>query len=241
MKTILILEDNQNSLDMLVRIVGELEFEIEVRSATNLEQAYLHMIRGSIDLFLIDIILDPHYAGDVSGIKFAEFIRQQRKYEYTPVIFVTSLDDPRLYSSRDFHCYSYIEKPYNPVYVKKTIREALLMPLKPERSGSIYFRNDGLLYKKEKDRIVYIENSRRGRIIHATDGDIRLAYLPCKDILQELDSENFIQCSRYAIVNKKYIEHIDIANRYIKLRGYREPIEIGVMYKKVFVRIVVNG
>lgn len=241
MKTILILEDNQSSLDMLVKIVGELDLEIEVRSATNLEQAYIHMIKGSIDLFLIDIILNPHYSGDVSGIKFTEYIRQQKKYEYTPVIFVTSLDDPMLYSSRDFHCYSYIEKPYDAAYVKKIVREALLMPLRPERSESIYFRNNGLLYKKEKKRIVYIENSRRCRIIHATDGDVKLAYLPCKDILLELDSERFIQCSRYVIINKDYIEHIDIANRYIKLRGYSESVEIGVMYKKFFVRKVVNG
>lgn len=241
MKTILILEDNQSSLDMLVKIVEELDLETEVRCATNLEQAYIHLIKGSIDLFLIDIILDSHYAGDVSGIKFVEFIRQQKKYEYTPVIFVTSLDDPRLYSSRDFHCYSYIEKPYNVVQAGKTIREALLMPLQPERSGNIYFRDNGILYKKEKARIVYIENGRRGRIIHATDGDVKLAYLPCKDILQELDSEHFIQCSRYTIVNKNYIEHIDVTNRYIKLRGYREPVEIGVMYKKFFMRNVVNG
>ncbi|MCD7726604.1 MAG: LytTR family DNA-binding domain-containing protein [Clostridiales bacterium] len=241
MKTILILEDNQSSLDMLVKIVGELDLDTEVRSATNLEQAHVHLIKGSIDLFLIDIILDPHYSGDVSGIKFAEYIRQQKKYEYTPVIFVTSLDDPMLYSSRDFHCYSYIEKPYDAEYVKKIVREALLMPLRPERSGSIYFRKNGLLYKKEKARIVYIENSRRGRIIHATDGEVKLAYLPCKDILQELDSEHFIQCSRYIIINKDYIEHIDIANRYIKLKGYSQPVEIGVMYKRFFMRNVVNG
>lgn len=241
MKTILILEDNQSSLDMLVKIVGELELETEVRSATNLEQAYIHMIKGSIDLFLIDIILDSHNSGDVSGIKFVEYIRQQKKYEYTPVIFVTSLDDPNLYCSRDFHCYGYIEKPYNVVHAKKTIREALLMPLQPERSASIYFRNNGLLYKKDKARIVYIENSRRCRIIHATDGDVKLAYLPCREILQELDSDRFIQCSRYTIINKDFIEHIDIANRYIKLKGYLEPIEIGVMYKKFFMRNVVNG
>lgn len=240
MKTILILEDNQSSLDMLVKIVGEVDLEIEVRSATNLEQAYIHMIKGSIDLFLIDIILDSHNSGDVSGIKFVEYIRQQKKYEYTPVIFVTSLDDPMLYSSRDFHCYSYIEKPYNAAHVRKTIREALLMPLQPERSESIYFRNNGLLYKKEKSKIVYIENSRRCRIIHATDGDVKLAYLPCKDILAELDSERFIQCSRYVIINKDYIEHIDIANRYIKMRGCSEVVEIGVMYKRFFVRDVVN-
>lgn len=241
MKTILILEDNRSSLDMLTKIVEELDLEIEVRSAATLEQAYIHMIRGSIDLFLIDIILDSHYSGDVSGIKFAEYIRQQKKYEYTPVIFVTSLDDPKLYSSRDFHCYSYIEKPYNIDYAKKTIREALFMPLQPERSESIYFRNNGILYKKVKARIVYIENSRRRRIVHATDGDVKLSYLPCKDILQELDSECFVQCSRYTIINTDYIEYIDLVNRYIKLKGYTEPVEIGVIYKSFFMRNVVNG
>lgn len=236
MKTILILEDNRNSLDMLVKIVRELELETEVRSASTLEQAYLHMINGSIDLFLIDIILDSHNSADVSGIKFVEYLRQQKKYEYTPVIFITSLDDPNLYASRDFHCYSYIEKPFCADDAVKTIRQALLMPLQPQRSESVYFRSNGLLYKKEKSQIVYIENSRRGRIIHTTDGDVQLAYLPCKEILQELDSEHFVQCSRYAIVNKEYIEYIDIANRYLKLRGCQKSVEIGIRYKRFFKR-----
>ena len=115
------------------------------------------------------------------------------------------------------------------------------MPLQPERSESIYFRNNGILYKKVKARIVYIENSRRRRIVHATDGDVKLSYLPCKDILQELDSECFVQCSRYTIINTDYIEYIDMANRYIKLKGYTKPVEIGVIYKRFFMRNVVNG
>ena len=52
--------------------------------------------------------------------------------------------------------------------------------------------------------------------------------------MKDLQSDSFIQCSRYTIVNKKCIEYIDYRNRYIKLRGVDELIEIGITLKKHF-------
>ena len=59
-------------------------------------------------------------------------------------------------------------------------------------------------------------------------------------LLEELDSDRFRQCSRYSIINMDYIDKIDTVNRYIKLRGIKEQIEIGQSYKKRFLRDVVQ-
>ena len=114
MKTILILEDNVREMERLVKIVREQGAQNEVICAVNLEQAYHMAMEKSIDLFLLDIILDPRTSGDASGMKFADHIREVERYHFTPIIFISGLEDPSLYAYSDVQCYSYIEKPYDP-------------------------------------------------------------------------------------------------------------------------------
>lgn len=88
MKTILILEDNAREMERLVKIVREQGAQNEVICAVNLEQAYHMAMEKSIDLFLLDIILDPRTSGDASGMKFADHIREVERYHFTPIILL---------------------------------------------------------------------------------------------------------------------------------------------------------
>lgn len=241
MKTILILEDNAREMERLVKIVTKMELEITVKCACNLEQAYHMAMENTIDVFLLDIILEPRVSGDASGVKFADNIRGVERYRFTPIIFTTSLEDPKLYAYSDIHCYSYIEKPYDADKVCAVITEALNIPLEEQGTGNLYYKSRGSLHKLSKDEIIYIENNRSGRVVHTTYDERFMAYKPCNKILAELGSEKFVQCNRYIIVNKDFIDTVDSVNRYITLRGCKESIEIGVVYKKSFLRNVFNG
>ena len=238
MKTVLIVEDNIRNMEMLVKIIENLEEEIMIKRATNLEEASSMILKYNIDLFMLDIILDPDNSNDASGMKFAEHIRTFQRYKYTPIIFITALEDPQLHAYSELHCYSYVEKPYDANKVSAVILEALAFPKAGEESRSVFFRKDGILYKKKISEIVYIENSRRGQIVHCTNGNLKLPYKPNKKILEELGSDKFVQCSRYVIVNKDFIDKIDIVNRYIELFSLKEQIEIGESFKKNFLKDV---
>ena len=112
------------------------------------------------------------------------------------------------------------------------------MPIVKQSCQKVYFRKEGILFKREVAEIIYIENTRRGRIVHGVKDDLELPYKPCKDILEELQSDKFVQCSRFTVINKDYIECIDEVNRYIKLFGRKELVEIGIVFKKRFMRDV---
>ena len=58
----------------------------------------------------MDIILNISVPGDVVGIKFVENVRKIKKYEFTPSIFTTSLEDADLYAYAQLHYYRYFEK-----------------------------------------------------------------------------------------------------------------------------------
>ena len=115
------------------------------------------------------------------------------------------------------------------------IEEALNFPLKKVVSKEyIYFRKEGILYGFHVNDIVYIESNAKRTLINSIHEIVEVPYRSIKSILTELDSDAFIQCNRRSIVNKKYIEYIDFPNRYIKLRGIKDTIEIGVILKSKF-------
>ncbi|MDD6658161.1 MAG: response regulator, partial [Lachnospiraceae bacterium] len=197
MKTVLIVEDNVRSMEMLVKIVEEIRTDVVVKTAFKLEDAIILTAKNDIDLFMVDIILDTSNPGDVSGIKFVEHIRTFPKYKYTPIIFITSLEDPELHAYSDFHCYYYVEKPYDVKKVSKVISEALEIPKASKEIPNVFFRKEGILYKKKISEIIYIENSRTGQTVYCTNGNLKLPYKPMKLILDELGKEWFVQCNRY--------------------------------------------
>ena len=241
MKTILILEDNACEMERLVKIVREQEPHNEVVCAVNLEQAYHMAMEKSVDLFLLDIILDSRIFGDASGMKFADHIREVERYHFTPIIFITGVEDPGRYAYSDVQCYSYVEKPYDAKKLAELIKETLAMPTDSSASDRVYYRRDGMLLRLRKDDIVYIENGRSGRVIHTTTDERYLPYKPVKDILKELNSDDFVQCNRFVIVNRNYVETIDPVTRYVTFKNRTDRVEIGLTYKKSFLRRVFNG
>lgn len=239
MKTVLIVEDNVRSMEMLVKIIENLRTDVEIKTASSQEAAAILAMKYNIDLFMLDIILNASNPGDVSGMKFAEHIRTLKKYKYTPIIFITALEDPELHAYSDLHCYYYVEKLYDTEKVSSVISEALEFPAAHKEPQNVFFRKDGILYKKEISEILYIENSRAGQTVYCTNGNLKLPYKPNHKILEELASDKFVQCSRYHIINRDYIDKIDTVNRYIQLRNLKTSIEIGNSYKKKFLNDIV--
>lgn len=235
-RKILILEDNKVHMEALYKILKELPTKVQIYCASDSKTALQISLEQHIQLFLIDIILDTHKPGDVSGLDFAREIRGISKYKFTPLIFITSLEDPKLYSYSQLHSFAYIEKPFSIAHVRDTVLNALEFPVKDDDSRYIYFRKDGIIYSKCIGEIVCVENNRRKVKIYCTNDTLEVPYKTCEEMLRELDSEAFIRCSRYCIINKRYIEQIDYINRFIKLKYMAEPVEIGAVMKKEFKR-----
>lgn len=92
-KKILILEDNDAALIHIAGLINEIDNKLDIKMFNNIRDAYLCAMENRIDLFIVDIILDIKHPGDTSGLKFIDNIRKIQYYEFTPVIFITSLED----------------------------------------------------------------------------------------------------------------------------------------------------
>ena len=233
MKKVLILEDNVATIGHLKTIICELDIKSEIYTCDNLQKAYQYTLEQTIDLFIIDIILDTSKPGDASGLKFVESIRKIGYYAFTPVIFVTSLEDSRLYTYEKLHCYSFLEKPFDSNKLKNVLIQCLEFPEVRREEKTLYFRKDGIILSVESSDIVYIESMKHILNIYTVNKDvIQIPYVTLKKLLEDADNMNLIQCSRSTIINKKYAENIDVPNRMIQLKNGFGRVEIGIMYKK---------
>ena len=233
MKKILVLEDNVVTLKYIMSLVQDLDNKNVIFACSDVRDAYKYALEKEIDLFIIDIILDTSRLGDSSGLKFVDGIRDIDRYAFTPVIFVTSLEDARLYTYEKLHWYSFVEKPFDPNKLKELIIQCLNFPSIEQKRKTMYFRKDGIILAADRDEIVYVECINHILNIHMKQGDLlSVPYVTLKKFLSDIDSDDFIQCSRSAVVNKRYIHNVDITNRVIQLKKQIGTVEIGIMYKK---------
>ena len=110
-KNILIVEDKEATLRMLEKLIREDVGGVAVFLARDYESALREAVLRNIDVFLIDIVLDTAVT-DASGMRFAKRVREDENYLFTPIIFITGLEDPRLYAYKELHSFGYIEKPF---------------------------------------------------------------------------------------------------------------------------------
>lgn len=233
MKKILILEDNAVAIEHLKVLIAELEVKCDVYATHDLKDAYQYILENTVDLFIIDIILDTSRPGDTSGLKFVDNLRKIERYAFVPVIFVTSLEDSKLYTYEKLHCYSFVEKPFDSMLVKKAIEKCLRFPSKEREKKTLYFRKDGIILAVELEKLVYAECINHIMHIHIDNGEIlKIPYVTLKKLLNDTADYNIIQCSRNTLVNKDFVHNVDITNRIIQLKDNHGRVEIGVMYKK---------
>lgn len=239
MKKVLVLEDNPAMLVHLSDIIQEIEIKTEVYCFNNAKDAYQCALEKVIDLFVIDIILDTSRLGDSSGLNFVENIRKIGRYGLVPIIFVTSLEDAKLYSYENLHCYKFIEKPFAVEQVRKTIEECLWFPGMVNEVKTLYFRKDGIILAVDRKDIVYAESNNHILSIHTQKHDIlKIPYITIKKFLSDVDSNNFVQCSRNTVINKNFISNVDVPNRIIQMKDNLGRVEIGIMYKKLMKEIL---
>ena len=233
-RNVLIIEDNRTCMEALAELTRKCDTVGAVFCVDNSAEAYKCAMENEIDLFLVDIILDGENAHDISGIVLIDNLRKMMRYEFTPVIFITSLVDEAMNAFHNLHCYDYIEKPFDLEKVEKIIRTALKAPLCDDReSGVFYYRKDGVLYALNIDRLIYLETGFRNVMIYTLDETIEIPYMSLKNLMKDLPRKYFIQCSRNVVVNRRFILYADKVNQMVKLRNGK-VVKIGGRMKKGF-------
>lgn len=232
-KNVLILEDNKITSNALKKAIEKLDRGwIRVYTAETYESACLLAMEKKIEVFVLDIILDTKKSGDTSGFRFAQMLRDNRRYTAVPIIFLTTLADISNHALHQFHCFDYLEKPVHPDDAAKVVEKALEF-CETEKSQTVGFmRKDGIIYPIKSQDVVYAEVNNHDLSIYFVNKVEVYPNRTLKYFLNEMNNKMFIQCSRSTVVNYNYIANIDVVNRYVSLKKTKKEIEVSLLYMR---------
>ncbi len=232
-KNILVVYGNGTQANKIRECVLEINDELEVYMAEGIGAAYRLLMETTMDVFIVDPVMDVYAASDASGIRFAQQIREMKQYVLTPLIFIAKERDPQMYAFRELNCLAYIVRPYQNEELRAAVEKALYYRTERNEEKSLFFRKKGIIYQIKVKDIVYIEKVARFMYVHMINGKIEeVEYKTYVSILREADSEYLFQCNRGIVVNKNYILGIDLPNSYIILKNGMGKVDIGVTYRK---------
>jgi len=231
-KKILIIEDILEQAKVLASIAKEVNKNFLIYYASNEGDAYKILMEKTIDIFLVDIILKADDVADMSGLKLVEAIRKIPRYMFTPVIFITSMEDNQLYAFTELNCIDYIEKPFFRERVIKVLNKAMYYQSDRNEQKVVCLRNDGVIYPLKINEILYAFFTNHKMVIYFEKGkEMTFPYISMNKFMDETE-DCFVQCNRHTVINKNKVVFVDRANQCIKLAGVEEPIEIGIRYNK---------
>lgn len=235
---VLILEDKENTRDALKHIVLSCSGVKNVYCCSKRDEAFACAMNQYIDLFLVDIVLEPDKANDNSGIIFAEKIRKIDTYRLTPIIFITVLMGLERELLKKIHCYDYIEKPIGDGKMVREhieeVLEAIAAGKKRESREYIPLHHDGIGYMIFLDEVIYFESKRGALHIYTIDDEIVIPNLPAKKFLHMIKQTKFLTPTYGTAVNANYIASVDFRNREVYMKSVDVVIPIGGRKYKQF-------
>lgn len=232
-KNILIVNSNRLYGEELKRWIGRIYPYPEIAVIREIGEACEYLMNNTVDMFILDTVLHPEQPGDISGIRLAEQIREITKYVLTPMIFVTSKDEPELFAYEELNCLGYFVRPFETECFMEKVRKGLHYRTTRNVEKTLLFRRSSCLYPIRVKDIAYIESASPGMLVHTTDGRaVEVMYRTYNCVLEEADSECLMQCSRSGVVNRDYILNLDFPTATIVLKYKLGRVAMGSTYKK---------
>jgi len=227
---VMIFDKNTFSLQGLTDAISDVTGKFDVEYFSDEDSAFEFAMTEQIDLFVIRI-----YPGrNDNGYAFTQKLRATKEYQITFVILLTSMDDESLFYSLydEFSCYKILPDPVDTERFKRVLKT--LSDYRVVRSDDVDmpFYIDGSRETIRTSEVAWIESSDGQLSFHMDSGEVwslSIRKYPF-DVLETTLSDDFIRIKRTILVNKSYIEDVDIRRSLIKLRGIEEMLSIGVTY-----------
>lgn len=227
-RSILIVEDIREQRNFLVESANKFNSDIKIHSTDRKSEALKIINIYDIGAFFIDIQL-----ADGSGIDLAMEIRQIKKYQFTPIIFITGVRSKEMEAFREIHCYDYILKPYTRKTIADIMAKIMIDYFDQSKDDIKYLTLDfkGLKQKVNINDILLVESKNRRIYIRTLYEEIPYKHINVSRFAKDLP-DHFLQVHQSVMVNNHYIEKVDMNNNVMRLKGLDYAVPIGTSYKK---------
>lgn len=226
MGKVLIVEDEENIRSGIVKIVKNINANLDVYETGAAKSAFFIAGENKIDIFILDIQLE-----DYSGLELAMQLREIDTYKVTPIIFISGAISKEFEAYRQIHCYAFIEKPFAIKDIREVLENIIVYGIKKEEPLKLILKNKEATYIIKETDIIYIERRNRKLSIKTTNQVIDYSFDSLTRICEQL-SNDFVQCHQGFVINKTFIRKIDHVENVLYLDKIEYAIPIGRKYRK---------
>lgn len=246
-QNIVILGNKRAVEEKLWQFTGIGSLFVNIYMIDSIVELHRCIIENNIDIFIIYDIDDVNCnqkKGECDKICEKNVIKKIRGYKdhiFTPIIVISENEKYKSNMYEEYNTFTIIS-PSDDEALKKAVRQTVKcskfrrvrqVNRLREVENRISYKVDGIIRFIDIEKIVYIESRERVLFVYLSDGEnIEIPYYSFKRFTEKDKSSRLIQCNRNIMVNKSYVESIDVINRYIQLTGKRGSISIGSAYKK---------
>lgn len=177
-------------------ILSAVNIPCAIHTFQSLQELQAHMHRASLDLLILDILLEKE-----NGMDFAKELRKIGND--ISIIFVTSSMDFVL-DGYTVEPSGYLVKPVEPDRLAKT----LLGAYKKYRNRQVVIETPTQTLCLNLKEILYLEIMDKKLSIHMLDGSVLEAQIPLNLLLKKLPQEQFVQCHRSYVVSLPAVRSI---------------------------------
>lgn len=226
MKTVLIVEDQQNIQNELENIIMSIDPSLQVIKTGYSKEALRIAKETTIDVFLLDIQLF-----DYSGMELAEQLRSIDKYLLVPFIFITAIPTQEVMAYKKIHCYDYIVKPFSAQEAKSIIAPIInhFIQLDVPQNNVLQLKQKGVTYNFRQNEIVFIEARNRRLFITTIHETASFSNYTLTSIENDLQN-SFLRCHKGFIINCDYVHKINHVAQEIVMKPSNYRIPLGRKY-----------
>lgn len=240
MYSIILVEDDFLERDILKRILLLTYEGIKIYEADSESTALFIIENNDINMFLIDINLK-----DSSGLDLAISIRNIEKYEFRPIVFLTTHVEYITQAFKQTHCYDFILKPYNKNDVCTMLNKLILNEKKflsnknnnEDEEIVISLKSNIYIGIKIKD-IFFIEVKGKDCEVNTLNGSYIANKMSLIKIMKLINCEDIIQSHRAFAINRNCIgkiEKLDSKLSIIYFNKYPKTALLGYKFKDIII------
>lgn len=234
-KQILIVDSDDRQIRRIAGVVKETAVQsgnrMEIYVANTLEEAGIIIEDIDIDVLILDSVYKGMALEKYPGIMWAQKIREYEKYISLPIIFISSLSEPKMYAYREINCMGFLPRQFNGEELKRILEKAMYHSTFREGDKSICVRAQGILYPFQIKDILYVEVLNRILYIYRTNGEVlEMHHKPLRDFQAEVDSKCLIQCNKSMLINTLYVSEVNEKEGYVTLSREDVRLLVGKKY-----------
>jgi len=228
---IVVCEDNQEYRNLITSSLDQIIVENKINASIVLECDSPAIVEKYIGLnapnvFFLDIDLNA----ELNGIDLAAMIHE--KFADSYIVFISQYTN-LVFKSFKVRPFDFLPKP-----VTKEELAGVLLEINNdyqkrfdvEKPDFLQIKIGGKIYQLPKHEIVFLEKFGNKCIVHTQNKTV-YCYQSLETISEKLDNGNFIRCHKSFIVNKSFIEQINLSEMEIILQDGQKCF-IGNKYKK---------